>query len=86
MTDAAPLRAEGDVAAYVLGVLRCAALRARLAVNEIQFISTALRGGLISPEAAIEWYANLEHEIDLALHLATDSDREPTEHLVSEGA
>jgi hypothetical protein len=49
---------------HVLRELRCTELRARLAVNEIQFVGVALKGGLIDPNAAL---AHL-HEIG-ALHL-----------------
>jgi hypothetical protein len=38
---------------YLLLNLRCASLKARIAVNEIQFAQVALRGGLIDPTAAL---------------------------------
>jgi hypothetical protein len=40
---------------YVLGELRCAALRARLAACEIDTIGVALRAGWINHHIAIEW-------------------------------
>jgi hypothetical protein len=39
---------------YLLAELRCAALRARLWQADIEAVGCALRGGLISPEEAIE--------------------------------
>jgi len=38
----------------VLGVLRCTCLRLKLIENEILTICTALRGGFISPDTALE--------------------------------
>jgi hypothetical protein len=43
---------------YLLAELRCAALRARLWVNEIDAIGTALRAGWIDPEEALEAMAD----------------------------
>jgi hypothetical protein len=43
---------------YVLAELRCAALRAKLWQNDIEAIGLALKGGLISPEQAIEALAD----------------------------
>jgi hypothetical protein len=39
---------------YLLAELRCAAVRARLWVNEIDAIGAALRAGWIDPEDAID--------------------------------
>jgi hypothetical protein len=39
---------------YVLRELRCASLRARIAVNEIQSVGVALRAGLIDFDSALE--------------------------------
>jgi hypothetical protein len=40
---------------FVLATLRSASLRVRLIANEIDAAGTALKGGLISPETALEW-------------------------------
>jgi hypothetical protein len=40
---------------FVLATLRGASLRVRLIDNEIAAAGTALKAGLISPEAALEW-------------------------------
>jgi hypothetical protein len=40
---------------FVLASLRCTCLRIKLIENEITAIGTALRGGLISPDLALEW-------------------------------
>ena len=53
---------------YLLRELRCASLKARLAVNEIQFVGVALKGGLIDPTAALEHLAEVG-----ALHLVEAS-------------
>jgi hypothetical protein len=41
--------------AYVLGELRCATLRARLAVCDIDTVGIALRSGLIDADTALTW-------------------------------
>jgi hypothetical protein len=46
------------VRAYVLSELRCAALRARLAVVDIDTIGIALNARMIEPEDALEWLAD----------------------------
>jgi hypothetical protein len=40
---------------FVVATLRSASLRVRLIANEIDTAGTALKGGLISPETALEW-------------------------------
>lgn len=40
---------------YLLAELRCASLRARLIQADIEAIGLALKGGLISPEQALEY-------------------------------
>ena len=49
---------------YLVAELRCASLRARLWVADIDAIAIALKAGLIHPEQALE----LLHDCD-ALHL-----------------
>jgi hypothetical protein len=49
-TTAAPSSGFAD---FILHRLRVATLRAKIVANEIEATATALRGGLISPEAAI---------------------------------
>jgi len=44
---------------FVLAALRCTSARVKLIDNEISFIGVALRGGVISPEAALEWAAQV---------------------------
>ena len=39
---------------YLLGELRCASLRARIAAHDIDAIGLALKGGLISPDQAVD--------------------------------
>jgi hypothetical protein len=39
---------------YLLQELRCAALRARLAAADIEAIGIALKGGLVTPDHALE--------------------------------
>jgi hypothetical protein len=62
-----------DRTEYLLGELRCAALRARLWVADIEAVGTALRGGLISPDQAVEALADCD-----ALHLMGSSHGPPT--------
>jgi hypothetical protein len=45
----------GNYTEYVLAELKCASLRARLLVADIDSIDTALRGNLITTDAAIAW-------------------------------
>jgi hypothetical protein len=40
---------------FVLAALRCSYLRVKLIENEMASIGVALKGGLISPEVAVEW-------------------------------
>jgi hypothetical protein len=40
---------------FVLASLRCTCFRIKLIENEITAIGTALKGGLISPDLALEW-------------------------------
>jgi hypothetical protein len=58
---------------YLLAELRCAALRARLWQADIEAVGIALKGGLISPEEALE---NL-HDCG-ALHLVSPPKEEIT--------
>jgi hypothetical protein len=50
-----PDKAQVLLLEYVLAALRSAALRTRLAANEIDTIGLALRSELITPEAALLW-------------------------------
>jgi hypothetical protein len=59
MTAAAHDRRE-----YLLAELRCASLRARLWQHDIEAIGLALKGGLVTPEQAVEMLADCD-----ALHL-----------------
>ena len=47
--------ANNDRQEFVLATLRSVSLRIRLIDNEIAAAGTALKGGLISPEIALEW-------------------------------
>jgi hypothetical protein len=49
--------------AYVSAELRCAGLRSRLVVAEIDAIGTALRGGFIDAETAVAWAADTGIEL-----------------------
>jgi hypothetical protein len=40
---------------FVLAQARCVRARASLAVNEIDFVGVALRGGFIGPNTAVAW-------------------------------
>lgn len=40
---------------FVLAHLRCAALRARLVANDIDFIGISLKAGMIDTITAIDW-------------------------------
>ena len=40
---------------FVLASLRCTCLRVKLIDNELAAIGTALKGGFISPDTALEW-------------------------------
>ena len=44
---------------FLLSQIRCATLRARLAVAELDSIGIALRGSQITPEDAVEWLADI---------------------------
>jgi hypothetical protein len=45
---------------YLLAELRCAALRARLLASDIDAVGWALKGGLVSPEQALELLADCD--------------------------
>jgi hypothetical protein len=45
---------------YLLAELRCASLRAQLALADIEAIRLALEGGLIPPEQAVELLADCD--------------------------
>ena len=45
---------------YLLAELRCASLRARILQADIEAIGIALKGGLISPNQAIELLADVD--------------------------
>lgn len=47
--------ADTDKQEFVLATLRCVSLRVRLIDHEIAAAGMALKGGLISPEMALEW-------------------------------
>jgi hypothetical protein len=47
--------AHRDRQEFVIATLRSAGLRVRLIANEIDAAGTALKGGFISPETALEW-------------------------------
>ena len=49
-----------DFGEYLLAELRCAALRARLLQSDIEAIGLALKGGLISPDQALELLADVD--------------------------
>jgi hypothetical protein len=49
---------------YLLAELRCAASRARLWQHDIEAVGLALKGGLVTPEQALELLADCD-----ALHL-----------------
>ena len=40
---------------FVLAALRSTCMRVKLIDNELAMIGTALKGGFISPETALEW-------------------------------
>lgn len=68
---ASPLTDHADFREYALGELRCALMRARLAVLDIETTGIALRAGMIDPETALEWlrdagaldYVDPAHEV-----------------------
>jgi hypothetical protein len=45
---------------YLMGELRCASLRARLQVQDIEAVGMALGAGLIQPEQALELLADCD--------------------------
>ena len=45
---------------YLLAELRCAALRARLLQADVEAVGLALKGGLISPDQALELLADVD--------------------------
>lgn len=53
--------------AFILGQLRCAALRSRLQATEADTITTGLVAGLVSVDHAVEWAA------EAGVHLITTS-------------
>jgi hypothetical protein len=67
-TLATPTSPSSAFANFVLGRLRLAYARARVATNEIATIGTALRGGHIGPEAALLHLheAGLSHLIEVS--------------------
>lgn len=57
-TKRAPAHKNQSNTEYLLSELRCAALRARLWQADIDTIGLALKGGLISPDQAVEHLSN----------------------------
>jgi hypothetical protein len=53
--DVALMQGQSSRTEFVLASLRCTSLRVKLIENEITTIGVALKGGLISPDAALEW-------------------------------
>jgi hypothetical protein len=45
---------------YLLAELRCAALRARILASDVDAIGLALKGGLVTPEQAIDLLADCD--------------------------
>jgi hypothetical protein len=60
MTDASTATTPRDFSEYLLQELRCASLRARILQADIEAIGLALKGGLITPDQALE----LLHDCD----------------------
>jgi hypothetical protein len=50
-----PTEPSSDYTGFILRQLRCAGLRARLIVNQIDSIGIALRDNFIGPDDAIAW-------------------------------
>jgi hypothetical protein len=53
--DLADIQDQSSRRDFVLASLRCTSLRIKLIESEIAAIGTALKGGLISPDMALEW-------------------------------
>ena len=49
-----------DFTGYLLAELRCASLRARILQADIDAVGLALKGGLISPDEALELLAEVD--------------------------
>jgi hypothetical protein len=54
-SDLALMQSQPSRTEFVLASLRCTSLRVKLIENEITAIGVALKGGLISPDMALEW-------------------------------
>ena len=51
----AQLKSQPGQVEFVLAALRCTILRVKLIESELAAAGTALKGGWITPEAALEW-------------------------------
>lgn len=49
------MNSQNDRRDFTLAAIRSATLRVRLIANELESAGVALKGGLISPEVALEW-------------------------------
>jgi hypothetical protein len=64
---------QADFAAYLLAELRCAALRTRLLQADIEAVGIALKGGLVTPDQALE----LLHDVDALRVVGTPPEAAP---------
>jgi hypothetical protein len=60
MTDIVEASASSNRISYFLQELRCASLRARLQQHDIEAIGLAIKGGLVSPDQAVEMLADCD--------------------------
>jgi hypothetical protein len=60
MTDSTQGQRGCDSRQYLLQELRCASLRARLWQADIDAVGLALKGGLVTPEQALELLADCD--------------------------
>lgn len=71
--DALTNTAPRDFTDYLLAELHCAALRARILQADIEAVGLALKGGLISPDQALD----LLHDVDALRIVGTPPEAEP---------
>jgi hypothetical protein len=71
--EAALPRHEATFHDYLLAELRCALLRTRLAQCDIEAVGLALKGGLVTPDQALE----LLHDVDALRLVGTPPEAAP---------
>jgi hypothetical protein len=67
-----PVTGSESIRDYVLAEFRCATVKAKLAVLDLEAVATALKLGIITPDQAIEMFWNSEAVQFVGLQIGFD--------------